>query len=105
MFYPRHTPSMVVNHIPSPTVVQCAMAHRPGITGSYGDRHKTPLPGSGRSCTSALGRTAPVGFGALPDLLPHGRPLHLRLFSHLQGVINLDAEVTNCALDLGVPKQ
>jgi len=56
MFYPRHTPSMIVDNISSLTVVQCATAHRPCITGSYADRRKTPLSGSGRSCTSALGR-------------------------------------------------
>ena len=69
MFYPRHTPSMIVNHIPSPTVVQCAMAHRPGITGSSEGRRKTPLPGTGRSCTSALGRNR--SFGACTRVVRH----------------------------------
>lgn len=60
--------------------------------------------GSGRSCTSALGRTAPVGFGALPDPLANARQSHLRLFGQLQGIINFDAEVADGAFELGVPK-
>ena len=32
----------------------------PFITGSYADRRKPPPSGSGRSCTSALGRDLPV---------------------------------------------
>jgi hypothetical protein len=43
MFYPRHTPSMIVNNIPSSTVVQRVTAHRPCITGSYAGRRMPPL--------------------------------------------------------------
>lgn len=60
---------------------------------------------SGQSCTSAVGRTAPVGFGALPDPLANVRQSHLRLFGQLQGIINFDAEVAHGAFELGVPKQ
>ncbi len=38
--------------------------------GSYADRRKTPLSGSGRSCASALGRDLPVASeqSVLPNL-------------------------------------
>lgn len=51
-----------------------------------------------------MGRTAPVGFGALPDPLAHVRQSHLRLLGQLQGVINLNAEIAYGALELGVSK-
>jgi hypothetical protein len=34
---------MIVDNIPSSTVVQCVTAHRPCITGSYADRRKLPI--------------------------------------------------------------
>ena len=68
-------------------------------------RHSIGPPDSGRSCISAFGRTAPVGFGALPDSLTNVGRSHLRLFGQLQGIINLDAEVAHGAFELGVPKQ
>lgn len=54
---------------------------------------------------SAMGRTAPISFGALPDSLTKCRQSHFSLFGQLQGIINLDAEVAYGALELGVPKQ
>lgn len=56
-------------------------------------------------CTSALGRTAPIGFGALPDSLTMVDSQNFRLFGQLQGIINFDAEVAHGAFELGVPKQ
>lgn len=54
---------------------------------------------------STMGRTAPVGFGALPDPLANmGQPA-LRLFGQLQGIINFDAEVAQGAFELCVPRQ
>jgi len=72
--------------------------------GSDADRRKT-LSDCGGSCTSGLGRTAPLGFGALPDSLTNVGQSHLRLFGQLQGIINLDAEVAHGAFELGMPKQ
>ena len=54
---------------------------------------------------STVGRTAPVGFGALPDPLANIGQSDLRLFGQLQGIINFDAEVAHSAFELGVPKQ
>lgn len=105
MFYPRHTPS---NDREQYLIFDSgAMRYGPStiITGSYADRRKAPLSGGDRSCTSALGRTAPIGFGTLPDSLTNVGQSDFRLFSQLQGIINLDAEVAHGAFELGVPEQ
>ena len=65
----------------------------------------SPPSDSGQSCTSALGRTAPIGLGKLADSLANVGHSYFRLFGQLQGIINLDSEVAYGALDLGVPKQ
>ncbi len=41
-FCPRNTPSVIVDNIPSSTVVQRVTAHRACITGFYVDRRKPP---------------------------------------------------------------
>jgi hypothetical protein len=65
IFYPRNTPSMIVNNIPSSKVVQWVTAHRPFFTGSYADRRKPPPSDSGQPCTSAKGRDLPVASEAI----------------------------------------
>ena len=71
----------------------------------FRDRYSIGLPDSGRSSSSAQGRTALVDFGALPDLLANIGQSDLCLFGQLQGIINFDAEVAHGAFELGVPKQ
>ncbi len=50
---------------------------------------------------TGLGRSAPVG----ADRLGAGLPLYLGLLGHLQGVVHLDAEVTDRAFELGMSEQ
>ena len=81
---------------------------RPAAAADWGEAGRTEYSirsGQLTPCTSALGRTAPVGFGALPDSLANAGQSHLRLFGQFQGIINLDAEVAHGAFELGVPQQ
>ena len=105
MFYLHHTPSNDRKQYPIFEGGAMRYAHRLDITGSYADRRRTPLSDSGRLCTSPLGRTAPIGVGALPDALTNVGQSDLRLFGQLQGIINFDAEVAHGAFELGVPQQ